>query len=183
MRGTLLRGSKMCQRPPIQASNHAAKSPGGIRRRRSDIAQVAGAVSRRNIHAAAEGDGQMRVVAANAGPFAESLRGAAGGAGVLVVEGNMVMNVIADCLHARVPGSRAAEELPGRLETANRSRNSGCPAGTPGSPRADPARSPARQPDTISSGWPLSLMTPSAVRRRRPAGARTRWHRFPKPSR
>src|ERR1035441_441729 len=29
MRGTLLRGSKMCQRPPIQASNHAAKSPGG----------------------------------------------------------------------------------------------------------------------------------------------------------
>ena len=29
MRGTLLRGSNMCQRPPIQASNHAAKSPGG----------------------------------------------------------------------------------------------------------------------------------------------------------
>ena len=43
--------------------------------------------------AAAEGDGQMRVVAADAGPFVESLRGAAGGAGVLVVEGNMVMNV------------------------------------------------------------------------------------------
>src|SRR5271157_3105585 len=29
MRGTLLRGSKTCQRPPIQASNQAAKSPGG----------------------------------------------------------------------------------------------------------------------------------------------------------
>ncbi len=29
LRGVLLRGSKMCQRPPIQASNHAAKSPGG----------------------------------------------------------------------------------------------------------------------------------------------------------
>ena len=57
----------------------------------------------------------MRVVAADAGPLVESLRGAAGGAGVLVVEGNMVMNVIADCLHARVPWSRAAEELPGRL--------------------------------------------------------------------
>ena len=115
MRGTLLRGSKMCQRPPIQASNHAAKSPDGERRRRSDIAQIAGAVARRNIHAAAEGDGEMRVVAADAGPFVESLRGAAGGAGVLVVEGNMVMNVIADCLHARVAWSRAAEELPGRL--------------------------------------------------------------------
>src|ERR1700685_3214186 len=34
MRGILLRGSNMCQRPPIQTSNHAAKSPtpygGGI---------------------------------------------------------------------------------------------------------------------------------------------------------
>src|ERR1039457_3749607 len=29
IRGTLLRGSKTCQRPPIQASNHAAKSPAG----------------------------------------------------------------------------------------------------------------------------------------------------------
>ena len=57
----------------------------------------------------------MRVVAANAGPLIESLRGAAGGAGILVVEGDMVMNVIADGLHARVPWSRAAEELPGRL--------------------------------------------------------------------
>ncbi len=57
----------------------------------------------------------MRVVAADAGPFVESLRGAAGGAGVLVVEDNMVVNVIADCLHARVARSRAAEELPGRL--------------------------------------------------------------------
>ena len=57
----------------------------------------------------------MRVVAADAGPFAERLRGAAGGAGVLVVEGDMVVNVIADRLHARVSGSRAAEELPSRL--------------------------------------------------------------------
>src|ERR1019366_5535690 len=61
----------------------------GERRWRSDIAQVAGAVSRRNIHAAAEGDGEMRVVAADAGPFVECFRGTAGGAGVLVVEGNM----------------------------------------------------------------------------------------------
>ena len=57
----------------------------------------------------------MRVVAADADPFVESLRGAAGGAGVLIVEGNMVMHVIADGLHARVAWSRAAEELPGRL--------------------------------------------------------------------
>jgi hypothetical protein len=29
MRGTLFRGSKVCQRPPTKASNQAAKSPGG----------------------------------------------------------------------------------------------------------------------------------------------------------
>src|ERR1017187_7016937 len=87
----------------------------GERRWRSYIAQVAGAVSRRNIHAATECDGKVRVVAADAGPFVENLHGAAGGACILVVESNMVMNVIADCLHAQVSWSRAAEELPGCL--------------------------------------------------------------------
>jgi hypothetical protein len=29
MRGVLLRGSKVCQRPSSQTSTHAAKSPGG----------------------------------------------------------------------------------------------------------------------------------------------------------
>jgi hypothetical protein len=55
------------QRPPIQASNQAAKSPTAKGRRRFDIAEVAGAVSSRNIHAAAEGDGEMRIIATDAG--------------------------------------------------------------------------------------------------------------------
>src|SRR5690242_17158989 len=37
-----------------------------IRRRHANVAQIAGAVSCRNVHATAEGDGQVRVVAANA---------------------------------------------------------------------------------------------------------------------
>src|ERR1019366_2289810 len=73
--------------PGLEPRREIAHAEG---RCRSDVAQVAGAVSRRNIHAAAEGDGKVRVVAADAGPFVESLRGAAGGAGVLIVEGNMV---------------------------------------------------------------------------------------------
>src|SRR4029077_4348685 len=52
----------------------------GERRRSSHVAEIAGAVARRNIHATAEGDGEMRVVATDAGPFVESLRGAASGA-------------------------------------------------------------------------------------------------------
>src|ERR1039458_10838950 len=80
-----------------------------------DALPISGAVSRRDVHAAAEGDGEMRVVAADALPFVESFRGATGGAGILVVKGNMVMDVIADGLHPRVPWSRAAKELPSRL--------------------------------------------------------------------
>ena len=57
----------------------------------------------------------MCVVAANARPLVESLRRATGGAGVLVVESNMVMNVITDGLHAGESLSRAAEKLPSHL--------------------------------------------------------------------
>jgi hypothetical protein len=78
------------QRPPIQASNQAAKSAKAKGRRRFDIAEVAGAVSSRNIHAAAEGDGEMRIIATDAGLSLKSLRGTASGAGVLVVEADSV---------------------------------------------------------------------------------------------
>ena len=155
-----------------------------VRWRRSDIAQVPGAVSRRNIHAAAESDREMRVVAADAGPLVESLRGAAGGAGVLVVECNVVMNVSRRWpARASILGRRAAEELPGRLRQQIGLAIAAAQAGTREFLRADPPRSPAVRSNTISSGWPLSLTTQSADRRRRPAGARTRLHRFPNASR
>jgi len=86
-----------------------------VRRGHSEIAQVAGAVSRRDIQAAAEGDSKMHVVAADPGSCVIGLHCAAGCTGVLVVEGNVIMNIIADRLHARVAGSCAAEELPGHL--------------------------------------------------------------------
>src|SRR4029077_4713961 len=86
-----------------------------VRWRRSQIAQVPSAVSRRNIHATAESDREMRIVAADSGPFFERLQGAARGPGVLVVECNLIMNVIADSLHTRVPWSHVAEELPSCL--------------------------------------------------------------------
>jgi len=55
----------------------------------------------------------MREVAADAGTFAEGVGSASGSAGVLVIEGDVVMDVIADGLHARIAGRGAAEELPG----------------------------------------------------------------------
>src|ERR1700741_5431748 len=52
----------------------ASKISGGIRRRHADIPEVAGAIARGNVHAAAERDGKMRVVAANALAFIEDFR-------------------------------------------------------------------------------------------------------------
>ena len=94
--------------------------PGGeihraIRRRHADIAQVTGAVTRGDIHTATEGDGEVRVIAADAGPLLESLPGRLRGAGVLVTEGDMLMDEIADGLDAFPSGGRLAEEVPSYL--------------------------------------------------------------------
>ena len=71
MRGVLLRASNVYQRPPRYASNQAAKSRRAVRRRHADVAEIAGAVARRNVHAATERDGEVRVVAAHAGPVVD----------------------------------------------------------------------------------------------------------------
>src|SRR5262249_9539295 len=77
--------------------------PGGevhwaIRRRHADFAEVAGAIARRNVHAAAEGHGEMHVVATHALAFFEHLPGALGRARVLVAKGDVAMDEIANCL-------------------------------------------------------------------------------------
>jgi hypothetical protein len=71
------------------------------RRRCADIAEVAGAVTRRNVHAAAECDGQMGIVAAYAFAFVENFPRRHGGAGVLVAESDVTMDEIANGLHPR----------------------------------------------------------------------------------
>ena len=47
----------------------------------------------------------MRVVAANAGAFVEGIERAARRSGILVIEGDVVMDVIADGLNARIAWS------------------------------------------------------------------------------
>ena len=48
-------------------------------RRHTDVAQKPIGVTRRNVHAAAESDGEMRVIAANAHPLLIGFIGGAGG--------------------------------------------------------------------------------------------------------
>src|SRR4029450_8074110 len=81
--------------------------PGGeihraIGRRHADVAEIAGAVTCGDVHAATESDGEVCVITANAGPLVESPPGSLG-ARVLVDQCDMQVDVVADCLDAPHP--------------------------------------------------------------------------------
>src|SRR5450432_230212 len=67
--------------------------------RNADVAQVAGAIARRNVQAAAQGDRQVGEIAADALTFVESLPGGLGGSGELITERDVLVNEVADRLH------------------------------------------------------------------------------------
>jgi len=73
----------------------ASKISGGIRRWHADIPKVASAVARRNVHAATERDGEMRIVAANAFAFIEDFPCRHGRPRVFIAERDVVVNKIA----------------------------------------------------------------------------------------
>src|SRR5271155_4002523 len=81
----------------------------------ADIAQIARAVSRRDVHAATEGHGEGRIVPADAGAIAISFPRRPGGARVFVAEGNVLVNVIANGLDAGPAERRIAEPRPGDI--------------------------------------------------------------------
>src|SRR5689334_21106871 len=69
-----------------------------VRDRHPDIAEIAGAIASRDVHAAAERDRQVSKVPADAGAIAVSFPRCPGGARVFVAEDNVLVNVIADGL-------------------------------------------------------------------------------------
>src|SRR5580704_16429402 len=103
MRGMLWRASKVNQRPSIHWS--------GIRRH-ADVAQKSVGVTRRNVHAAAESDGEMGEIAANAHPLLIGFIGSTGGAGILIAERQMVADEIADRLNPAPAAKCRSEQLP-----------------------------------------------------------------------
>src|SRR6266480_4638819 len=90
----------------------------GIGRWDADVAEIAGAIACRNVHAATERDGEVRVVATHTLAFIERLPGGFGRARMLVAESDVAMDEIADRLDARPPGWRLPEEIPGHLGQA-----------------------------------------------------------------
>lgn len=81
-----------------------------IGRKSSHVAEVSSAVSCRDIHTAAERNGEMRVIAAHARTFVERLPRCSRWPRSLIIEGDMVVHEIADCLNSR-PSWRGLAEL------------------------------------------------------------------------
>ena len=94
--------------------NPRCKIHHAVRRQRPHVAQVSGAVPRRNIHAAAESNSQVREVATDAHTLVERLPSCPRGARFLIVERDMVVDKIADRLNAR-PSRRGLTESRPRL--------------------------------------------------------------------
>ena len=70
-----------------------------IRRWKGDVGKVTGAIARRDVQAAAEGDRKVCVVTANAAALYICFGCGSGGAGVLVAKGDVVVYEVADGLH------------------------------------------------------------------------------------
>lgn len=81
--------------------------------RDADFAEVAGGVTGGDIHAAAEGDGEMGEVAADALALAVDVGCGEGGTGEVVAEGDVGMDPLADGFDAGETFGRAGEEFPG----------------------------------------------------------------------
>src|SRR5258708_17944792 len=79
----------------------AGKIPRGVGRRHADVTEIAGAISRRNVHAAAERHGQVRIVAADALALVEYFPRRHGRAYVLVTECSVVVIEGANRLYSR----------------------------------------------------------------------------------
>lgn len=83
--------------------------------RLADIAEIAGAVACRDIHAAAEGDCQMREITANPMSLGKGLGCGAGRARVFVSEADMAMHEGANGLYPRPARLGIPEQPPGFL--------------------------------------------------------------------
>src|SRR4029450_4987956 len=89
----------------LEPAGEIAHGPGFCR---ADVAEIAGAIARRDIHAAAERDGEMGVVATDALAFLIGLPRRLAGTRVLISERDMTVHEIADRLDPR-PARRRSE--------------------------------------------------------------------------
>ena len=77
----------------------------------ADIADVAGDVAGGDFHAAGQGDGEVLVVAADADTLGEDVHGGHGGASFFVVEGDLLVDPVADSGGEGPAAAEVAEEV------------------------------------------------------------------------
>ena len=94
--------------------------------------------------------------------------GGARGIGVLVVEGDALVDVVADRLDARPARSACCRTATRRSRRAGRSRSSGCRAGRRARRRAAPRPASARASGATTSGRPVSPIRKSLEMRQPP---------------
>src|SRR5580692_830664 len=83
------------------------------RRRSAHISQISRAIASRNVHAAAECDGEMRIVPAHSDSLFIRLRGTARSTRTLIVERDVLVDVVADRLHAPPAWPSGLKQSPG----------------------------------------------------------------------
>src|SRR4051812_19936428 len=86
----------------------------------ADVPEVASAVAGSDVQAAAERDGKVREITADAALLSECTPRALGRVGVLVPETDMVVHVVTDCLHPSPARRGVAEQRPRSLRQAVR---------------------------------------------------------------
>src|SRR5204862_7277353 len=96
----------------FEPAGEIARGPGLWR---ADVAEIARAIARGNVHAAAERDGEMGVIAADALAFRVSLPRRLAGARMLVSERDVTVHEIADRLDPRPARRRFLEQSPGNF--------------------------------------------------------------------
>ena len=106
-----------------------------IRRRgNADIAEIAGDIASRNVQTAAKRDSQVRKIPTHTNALAKGLQSRAIGSRLVIVEFDMLMNEITDCLDTLPAGLCRAKFLPG--EARYPIHNSGSEVSRPLRPRA-----------------------------------------------
>src|ERR1700760_4998097 len=83
--------------------------------RHSDIAEITGAVARRDVHAPAQCDREMREISAHADAFLVTFRRRAVASRMMVTKLEPVMDVIANSLHPLPTALKATELCPGKI--------------------------------------------------------------------
>src|SRR6202034_741634 len=83
--------------------------------RNADVAEIPGAIAGGNVHAAAERNGEMGEVAADAYAFLHGIARAAGRARIRVAEADFRVNEIADRLHNSRAAGQVSEPRPGEI--------------------------------------------------------------------